>query len=105
MLDSLQKDGQRGDLSQKWEIGPGQGRVGEDLRPARDGRPGVLLGGNGELGSKHGIGQVIGDAIAMQEGQEPMLQVPRAPGELPRIDGEHDGAIAGSLGTCDQRAA
>ena len=62
----------------------------------------VLLGRLLEGGAEDGVLEVVGDAHPVEEGEPGLLQVARLPARDEGVDGEHDGAVAGRLGTVDE---
>ena len=67
-----------------------------------DGGPAVGLGRAGQGGAEHRVGEVVGQPVAVQEGQVAVLQVALPPAQQGRVQGEHHGRVAGGLGPAQQ---
>ena len=60
-------------------------------------------GGCSSARAEDRVAEVVGDALAAQEGQVGAVQVARAPGHHARVQRDHDRAVAGGVGAAHQR--
>ena len=74
-------------------------------RPEPGRRRHVLLGRHGELGAEHRVGEVVGQAQALELREAGDRQVARSPAEGQGVERDDDRRVAGRLGAVDEALA
>ena len=98
---AFQKNGQAGVLAKKREILPGERSVGEKSGPDLDGSSGILFGRLRQKSAENGIAEIVGDALAENEGKVSVLEVAFAPSEHAGVEGDDERLITCAFGALE----